>query len=361
MTSIVHHKPGTITTFVNGIVERTYMYISHPSINYAQHKYGPITTLIHDTLYECVKQRVLNTERGVACLLSGGLDSSIITALVCSIRKDLGMTEPLETFSIGLDGAEDLKYATIVANHLGTKHTNIILSEDNFFKAIPEVIYTIESYDTTTVRASTGNYLVCKEIAKLSKAKVIFNGDGSDEVTGGYLYMKKSPNEFEFDKECRRLVSDIYLFDALRSDKSISCNGLEARTPFLDKAFVQMYLSLPPKLRFTPECEKLWLRKSFESYLPPEIIWRTKEAFSDGVSAMNRSWYQIIQEKIPYGYNQLDVTYKPNPPTTPEQMYYRTIFELHYARYANVIPYFWMPKYTTTNDCSARTLEHYTK
>jgi asparagine synthase (glutamine-hydrolysing) len=173
--------------------------------------------------------------------------------------------------------------------------------------------------------------------------------------------MKKCPNEFEFDAECRRLVSEIYLFDSLRSDKSISCNGLEARTPFLDKAFVQMYLSLPAKLRFTPHCEKHWLRKSFESYLPPEIIWRTKEAFSDGVSALNRSWYQIIQEKIPYGFNDLDTTYKPNPPTTPEQMYYRTIFELHYASYANVVPYFWMPKYSTTKDCSARTLENYLK
>ena len=361
MTSIRHHKPGTITKFVDGELQKTYSYISHPPINHSISKYGQVTSLIHDTLYDCVKQRVMNTERGVACLLSGGLDSSIITALVSTIRKDLGMTEPLETFSIGLEGAEDLKYAAIVANHLGTKHTNIIVSEDDFFRAIPDIIYTIESYDTTTVRASTGNYLVCKEIAKLSQSKVIFNGDGADEVAGGYLYMKKCPNEFEFDAECRRLVSEIYLFDALRSDKSISCNGLEARTPFLDKAFVQMYLSLPSKMRFTPQCEKLWLRKSFESYLPPEIIWRTKEAFSDGVSAMNRSWYQIIQEKIPTIYKQLESNYVYNPPTTPEQLYYRTLFETHYENCATIIPFFWMPKYSTTKDCSARTLEHYVK
>jgi asparagine synthase (glutamine-hydrolysing) len=359
MTFIEHHKPGTISRFVEGKLQQTYTYITHPPINNSITKYGQVTSLIHDTLYECVKQRVLNTERGVACLLSGGLDSSIITALVNSIRKSLGITEPLETYSIGLEGAEDLKYAAIVAKYLGTKHTNIIVKEDDFFNAIPDIIYTIESYDTTTVRASTGNYLVCKEIAKLSQAKVIFNGDGSDEVTGGYLYMKKCPNEFEFDAECRRLTSDIYLFDSLRSDKSISCNGLEARTPFLDKAFVHMYLSLPAKLRFTPHCEKHWLRKSFETYLPPEIIWRTKEAFSDGVSALNRSWYQIIQEKIPYGFNQIDHTYKHNPPTTPEQMYYRTIFESRYGNHVKVVPYFWMPKYSTTKDCSARTLEHY--
>jgi asparagine synthase (glutamine-hydrolysing) len=356
-----HHMPGTITEFVNGEISRKYSYTSHPPINHAITKYGNITSMIHDTLYECVKQRVLNTERGVACLLSGGLDSSIITALVNTIRKNMGITEPLETYSIGLNGAEDLKYASIVGKHLGTKHTNIILTENEFFKAIPEVIYTIESYDTTTVRASTGNYLVCKEIAKSSNSKVIFNGDGADEVAGGYLYMKKCPNEFEFDQECRRLVSDIYLFDALRSDKSISCNGLEGRTPFLDKAFVHMYLSLPAKIRFTPDCEKLWLRKAFESYLPQEIIWRKKEAFSDGVSAMNRSWYQIIQEKIPEEYKKIENNYIYNPPTTPEQLYYRTIFEQHYSNNANIIPHFWMPKYTTTTDCSARTLEHYTK
>jgi len=359
MGSICHHKPGAIIKFVDGLITSAYVYTTHPPINYSLTKYNPVTTMIHDTLYDCVKQRVLNTQRGVACLLSGGLDSSIITALVDTIRKGMGITEPLETYSIGLEGAEDLKYASIVAKHLGTKHTNFIISEEDFFNAIPDIIYTIESYDTTTVRASTGNYLVCKEIANRSNAKVIFNGDGADEVAGGYLYMKKCPNEFEFDAECRRLVSDIYLFDALRSDKSISCNGLEARTPFLDKAFVQMYLSLSPKLRFTPQCEKFWLRKSFEQYLPPEIIWRTKEAFSDGVSAMNRSWFQIIQENIPKEYRSMQNTYTFNPPTTPEQNYYRAIFEQHYANAANVIPYFWMPKYTTTKDCSARTLEHY--
>lgn len=355
--SVNHHLPGTITEFQQGILHSSYSYSSiTPSV--VPTTMEELYTTIHDKLYHCVKQRVLTTERPIACLLSGGLDSSIVTALVKRIRDELGVTEPLETYSIGLEGAEDLKYATIMADFLGTKHTNIIVTEDDFFNAIPEVIYNLESYDTTSVRATTGNYLVCKEISKRSKAKVVFNGDGSDEVTGGYLYMKKCPDAIEFDKECRRLVNDIYLFDALRSDKGPSSNGLEARTPFLDPEFVDWYLTIDPAIRFTPHCEKLLLRKAFESYLPLVIANRTKEAFSDGVSSVKRSWYQIIQEKVPSLLNyEMDHIF--NPPTTPEQQYYRMIFDDYYPNMNTIVPYMWMPKYTASTDCSARTLENY--
>jgi asparagine synthase (glutamine-hydrolysing) len=354
-----HHKPGTITKFFKGVEEETYSYTNFPVINPSLNN-GHVCSLIRQTLYDCVRERVVTTQRKVACLLSGGLDSSIITMLVKKVWDELGCTEPLETYSIGLEGAEDLKYATLMAEFLNTKHTNIIVSEEDFFNAIPEVIYNIESYDTTSVRASVGNYLVCKEISKISDAKVIFNGDGSDEVTGGYLYLKKCPNMYEFDAECRRLVSDIYLFDALRSDKGPSSNGLEARTPFLDPKFVQLYLSLPPEIRFNSSCEKFLLRTSFQDMLPNNIAWRKKEAFSDGVSSLQRSWYQIIQEKIPSLYDDLqNHSYTFNKPTTPEQLYYRMIFESHYKNMENVVPYMWMPKYSSTKDCSARTLEIY--
>ena len=350
-----HQKPGTITKIVNGtnIEPETYPYLSQPSINYAL---TTPYTLIRDTLYEAVKKRVSNTEQPMACLLSGGLDSSLITALVKRARYEMGNVEPLETYSIGLDGSEDLKFAAIAAEYIGTKHTTIVVTEDDFFNAIPNVIYTIESYDTTTVRASVGNYLVANYIKKNSKAKVIFNGDGSDEVTGGYLYMNKCPNEHEFDKECKRLVSDIYLFDALRSDKSISSNGLEARTPFLDRAFVQMYLSIPTHVRFTPKCEKQLLRDSFVGYLPDIILYRKKEAFSDGVSSLKRSWYQIIQERIPP--NIFTESFR-DASFTAEQVYYRSLFDASYPKMESILPYFWMPKYTTSKDCSARTLENY--
>ena len=155
----------------------------------------------------------------------------------------------METYSIGLQGSEDLKYARIVADYIGSKHTEIIVSEQDMLDAIPEVIVAIESYDTTSVRASIGNYLIGKYIKTHSEAKVIFNGDGSDELCGVYLYMSSCPDSIEYDKETLRLLKDIYLFDVLRSDKSISSHGLEPRTPFLDKAFVNYYLSIPLEFR----------------------------------------------------------------------------------------------------------------
>jgi asparagine synthase (glutamine-hydrolysing) len=286
----------------------------------------------------------------MACLLSGGLDSSLIATLVNQTRKELGYMEPLETYSIGLEGGEDLKYAQIMADFLGSKHTTIVVEEKDFLNAIPEVVRMIESRDTTTVRASVGNYLVAKYIREHSEAKVVFNGDGADEVCGGYLYLKQAPNDIEFDKECRRLVQDIHYFDALRSDRCISGNGLEARTPFLDRAFVELYLSIPVELRFT-QCEKQLLREAFENRMPKEILWRKKEAFSDGVSALNRSWFSIIQESIP---EVVQMQYK-DTTLTMEQFYYQWL----YTYEVDVLPYYWMPKYTKTKDCSARTLENY--
>ena len=320
---------------------------------------------IIDYLTDAVKKRCLTTERPIACLLSGGLDSSLITALVNEFYKSKISDKKLETYSIGLAGSEDLKYAKIVANYLKTNHTEIIVTEKEMFDAIPEVIYAIESYDTTTVRASIGNYLLGKYIAKNSDAKVIFNGDGSDELCGGYLYMNKCSDSIEFDKETRRLLKDIHLFDVLRSDKSISSHGLEPRTPFLDKNFINYYLSIPPYARnhnnFS-KCEKYLLRKSFSSsifenlsgkpILPDEILWRKKEAFSDGVTGHGRSLFQILQEFI-----SIELNLPANIET--EKIYYKSIFEKYYPDLSYIVPYFWMPKYTTATDPSARTLEHY--
>ena len=251
--------------------------------------------LIKHSLINAVKKRVNNTDREITCLLSGGLDSSLIAALVRKVTKN----KPLHTWSIGLKGSEDLKYAKIVADHIGSIHHSIQLEEEEFLNAIEKVIYDIESYDTTTVRASVGNWLISKYIKEKSDAKVVFNGDGSDEVTGGYMYFHCAPDELEFDKECRRLLNDIHFFDVLRSDRSISSHGLEARTPFLDRSFVQTYLSIPHEIRYHPknnQCEKYLLREAFRSMgiLPNKILFRTKEAFSDGVSKQARSWFQII-------------------------------------------------------------------
>lgn len=311
---------------------------------------------IYNYLKTSVHKRCSTTSRPIACLLSGGLDSSLIAALVSNYVKENGM-QPIETYSIGLPDSEDVKFATIVAEFIGSKHTSIIVSEMDMINAIPDVIKDIESYDTTTVRASIGNWLIGKYISKNSEAKVIFNGDGSDELCGGYLYMKMCPNDIEFDKETIRLLNDIYLFDVLRSDKSISSHGLEPRTPFLDKNFVNAYLSIPLKLRRQPsQIEKYLLRKAFDNknLLPDNVLWRKKEAFSDGVSNKGRSLFQIIQEYINKNFNNNNLSL-----IDAEKEYYKNIFLKLYPKSSNIIPYYWMPKYIEAKDPSARTLNVY--
>jgi asparagine synthase (glutamine-hydrolysing) len=333
--------------------------------------YKGVLANIRHYFTRAIEKRYLTTERPIACLLSGGLDSSLVTALVNEFHKKNPKLKPLETYSIGLAGSEDLKHAKIVADYLGTKHTEIIVSEQDFLDAIPSVVYAIESYDTTTVRASIGNFLLGKYIARYSDAKVIFNGDGSDELCGGYLYMNKCPNAIEFDRETRRLLKDIHLFDVLRSDKCISSWGLEPRTPFLDRTWVQYYLSIHPSIRYHPgnkQCEKHLLRTAFsgehflnsekKQILPDSILWRRKEAFSDGVTKLNKSLYQIIDESLapvePHKTSDNGVE-----AITNEQKYYKSLFEKHYPDAVEILPYYWMPKYVNARDASARTLDLY--
>jgi asparagine synthase (glutamine-hydrolysing) len=319
-------------------------------------------------------KRCLATERPIACLLSGGLDSSLVTALANNFVKMRKLSLKLETYSIGLAGSEDLKYARLVADYLGTNHTEIIVTETEMFDAIPEVIYAIESYDTTTVRASLGNYLLGKYISKHSDAKVILNGDGADELCGGYLYMNKCPDNIEFDKETRRLLKDIHLFDVLRSDKSISSHGLEPRTPFLDRTFVNSYLSIPVFFRNhnnEANIEKHVLRTSFsidnfkdfegKQLLPDEILWRRKEAFSDGVTSKGRSLYQILQQYIALHLNTEigDAKLRYFADIETEKYYYKNLFLEFFPNCDSILPYYWMPKFTSATDPSARTLDIY--
>lgn len=166
--------------------------------------------------------------------------------------------------------------------------------------AIDMVIREIGTYDTTTVRASVGNYLICRKIKELDECVYLFNGDGADELMGGYLYFHNCPNAVSFDAECRRLLEDISKYDVLRSDRSIGGNGLAPRTPFLDTDFVNMYLSIPSEIRWGAMkkhmCEKYLIRRGCERYhyIPKEVLWRTKEAMSDGVSSSEKSWFEHI-------------------------------------------------------------------
>ena len=318
---------------------------------------------------ESAVQKRLMTERPVAALLSGGVDSSLIAALVQKKLKALGKP-PLETFSIGFAGSPDLKYARLVADHIGSKHHEIIATPDDFFRAIPEVIRSIESFDITTVRASVGNWLVAKAIREQSDCKVVFNGDGSDEVFGSYLYFYNAPSDEVFEAECTRLLETIHHFDVLRSDRSISSHGLEPRTPFLDKNFVAVARSIPtvwrrPVMGVRPE--KGILRKAFEAdgLLPEEVLWRRKEAFSDGVSQQTKSWYEEIQERLqgvtempPIGF--LAEKYPKMTPQTLEAYYYRVIYMNFYGEETVTQPYFWLPRWCgDATDPSARTLSIY--
>uniref|UniRef100_A0A6C0HSZ0 asparagine synthase (glutamine-hydrolyzing) n=1 Tax=viral metagenome TaxID=1070528 RepID=A0A6C0HSZ0_9ZZZZ len=357
---ITHFPPGTLSLYENYTIEYNSSEIWRfcETIKYHNNLFSFHSLYTQDlNIYENIREYLISavvkrckcSERPIACLLSGGLDSS----LIASIAKQY--TE-IETFSIGFANSEDLRMARKVADHIKSKHHEVIITKEEYLEAIPIVIQAIESYDTTTVRASVGNYLVAKYIASVSDAKVILNGDGADELCGGYLYMHKCPNALEFDKETRRLLSNIHYFDVLRSDKSIASNGLEARTPFLDLHFVQYYLSINPTVRFPKGTEKLLLRSAFKDtgLLPDEILWRRKEAFSDGVTV--DSIVDIIHSHV----KDLDLPLmKVFPlPKSQEEKYYRKIFEEYYSN-AKIIPHFWKPKFVEDIDPSARALDIY--
>ena len=325
-------------------------------------------SLLREALVDAVKKRML-MERPVAALLSGGVDSSLIAALV---QRELRLAgkPPLKTFSIGMPGSTDLEYARKVASWIGSDHHEVIVTADEMFSVIPQVIYDIESYDTTSVRASVGNWMVARAIRERSDCKVVFNGDGSDEVFGSYLYFYRAPNDDLFERESERLLAEISRYDVLRSDRSISSQGLEARTPFLDKQFVQVARSLPTEFRrpvLGKRIEKEVLRYAFqdEGLLPNEVLWRKKEAFSDGVSSTEKSWFEEIQDRIDQRnlvpenwFQQANELWegKGPLPQTPEQFWYRSLYEKTYKQTGDYWPY-WMPRWSPgVTDPSARTL-----
>lgn len=339
-----------------------------------------LQTIRHELVYAVEKR--LMSEREVGCLLSGGLDSSLIASLVSKMSSgyrlrdrewkffpELKTDYKIKTFSIGLRGSPDLKYAKEVADKIGSDHHEVLLTEEEFLSSIEDVIFKIESYDTTTVRASVGNYLVSKYISENTDCKVIFNGDGSDEATCGYVYNINAPTPLDIHNECTKLLREIHLFDVLRSDRSISSNGLEPRTPFLDPSFVRFYMSIPPELKTFNKIDKIekhLLRKAFENddLLPENILWRHKCAFSDGVSDSKRSWHQVIKDFINPKVSDEDFKNESNKithckPILKESFYYRKVFEKHFSNCPNLIPHFWMPNWSDVSDPSARELSGY--
>jgi asparagine synthase (glutamine-hydrolysing) len=336
---------------------------------------------IRELFTAAVKKRLMS-ERPVGCLLSGGLDSSLVTAIVARELKKTAPDTVLNTYSIGLTGSVDLIWARRVAEYLGTCHHEVALTERDFLDAIHETIYQTESYCTTTIRASVGNYLISKYIQQQSDDVVIYCGDMSDEIFGSYRGFLKAPTDADFKAENERMIRDVRFFDLLRSDKSISSAGLEARVPFADKAFLTYVMSIPPRFkRFYDggagttvatgaRMEKYILRKAFESegLLPDDVLWRRKEAFSDGVSSQDgRTWIQMVKEYadriIPDSdfnnpRHSLYALY--NPPYDKESFYYRRIFESAYNGRGETIPYYWRhPFCDGVLDPSARLLDFY--
>lgn len=313
-------------------------------------------TLLKETL-ESVVESMLISDRPLGALLSGGLDSSLVVAIAARILKKYNKS--LNTFSIGLEGGTDEKYAKMVANHCGTIHTHILMSNDDFLNALNDVVKITETYDVTTIRASTGQYLISKWIADNTDIKVLLIGDGSDELLSGYMYFHNCPSPVDNHMENSRLLHDIHFFDGLRADRCIAGNNIEARLPFLNYKVIESVLNTDARLRLPYKCnnnniynniEKWFLRKSFENtdYLPDAVLWRKKEAFSDGVSHKNKSWYQVIQDNIDNKYPNmtLDTNYTHNPPKTKEALYYRQLFESYFGKNVDhLIPYYWLPRW----------------
>lgn len=366
-----------------------------------------ITEDIRNILINAVKMRILENEnnindeicisndkniyitskRKIGCFLSGGLDSSLICGILVNELKKIDPNYQIQTFCIGMDkDSTDIIAAKKVAEFLNTEHHEVFFTEDDAIKAIPEVIRTIESYDITTVRASIGMYLLSKYIKNNTNTVVLFSGEGSDEICQGYIYFHNAPNYKLSYNESLRLCNDLYLYDIRRADRTTSAFGLELRVPFLDHIFSSYYLNINNELKIPlqeyilyhfiksdyirqysdKKVEKFLLRYAFNNLniIPQEILWRKKEAFSDGVTSKSKSLFQYINEYVDKHISDShfnSIKYDFNPPKTKEALYYREIFDKFYPKCEHFTPYIWLPKWTGNNndDPSARTLNNY--
>ena len=295
---------------------------------------------LHDALSDAV-HRQLMSDVPYGVLLSGGLDSSITSALAkkfAAKRVESGDTQSawwpqLHSFSVGLEGSPDLAAAQKVAEHIGTVHHEIKFTIQEGLDAIREVIYHLETYDITTIRASTPMFLMARAIKALG-IKMVLSGEGADELFGGYLYFHKAPNAKEFHEETVRKLEKLHQYDCLRANKSLAAWGIEGRVPFLDKEFIEVAMRINPKDKMISgdRMEKWVLRKAFEDYLPKSVAWRQKEQFSDGVGY---SWIdnlkKVVGEKVTD--EQMDNAHFRFPVQTPqnkEEFFYRSIFESHF-------------------------------
>ena len=297
-------------------------------------------TEIHDALEDSVKRQLMS-DVPYGVLLSGGLDSSVISAIAEKYSttrvENGGETKAywprLHSFAVGLKGAPDLAKARLVAEHIGTVHHEINYTIQEGLDAIRDVIYFIETYDVTTVRASTPMYLLARVIRSMG-IKMVLSGEGADEVFGGYLYFHKAPDAKAFHEETVRKLGKLYLYDCLRANKSLAAWGIEGRVPFLDKEFLDVAMGMNPVLKMCPgkTIEKKVVREAFADLLPEQVAWRQKEQFSDGVGY---SWIDTLKQITASAVSDEQMAHAAerfpiNPPQNKEEYYYRSIFAEHF-------------------------------
>ena len=309
--------------------------------NYAAVKDNPASVeAIRDALEDAVKRQLMS-DVPYGVLLSGGLDSSVISAIAEKYSEmrieDNSQTKAywprLHSFAVGLKGAPDLAKAKLVADHIGTVHHEINYSIQEGLDAIRDVIYFIETYDVTTVRASTPMYLLARVIKSMG-IKMVLSGEGADEIFGGYRYFHKAPSARDFHEETVRKLSKLYLYDCLRANKSLSAWGVEGRVPFLDKEFLDVAMRTNPEAKMCPgsTMEKKIVREAFADMLPEAVAWRQKEQFSDGVGY---SWIDTLKQLTSEAVSDEQMAHAAerfpiNPPRNKEEYYYRSIFAEHF-------------------------------
>ncbi|KHJ95759.1 putative asparagine synthase [Oesophagostomum dentatum] len=307
-------------------------------------------SLIREILIKSVEKRLMGN-RQFGFMLSGGLDSS----LIASIATKLLIKKPI-AFSVGFEDSPDLENARRVAEFLDIAHEVLVITPQECIDVVPEVIYALETFDPAIIQCGIPHYLLCKHIAKTSEVKVLLSGEGADELFGSYAYMQRAPNAFHLHKEILRRLTHLHQYDVLRCDRSTSCHGLEIRVPFLDKRFIDLVARLPPTYKLIPrKLEKFLLRSAFEGWLPEEVLWRSKEGFSEALG-----WYTTtlvscsILNNLCLGKTSIgDIIHQhattvisnrmfaeradrfpDRVPETPEEYWYRQIFEdtFHYGK-----------------------------
>lgn len=317
---------------------------------------------LKEALTKSVEKRLMS-EVPFGCLLSGGLDSSLIASITVKLMKENPEKygdQKLQTFSIGLKDAPDLKFARMVAEYLGTDHHEFNFEPSEGINAINDVIYHLETYDITTIRASTPMFLMSKRISDLG-IKMVLSGEGADEIFGGYLYFHQAPSDKDFDVECRTRVYGLHLSDCLRANKSTMAHGIEVRVPFLDKDFLDVAMLLHPQVKCTenytlsseddfklpPKIEKFCLRQAFNdgTYLPDSILWRQKEQFSDGVGY---DWIDGLRKftethELSHDLDTAYMEFNHNTPATREALYYRRVFAKLFPHCETTVVK-WVPK-----------------